>query len=277
MASVIAVGSRPYLFTFTSSAVRLCRAALEAGIDLTGAMIMLAGEPITGARLEAIRPSGATGLPRYGSVETGPIGYGCLAPQEADDVHVLRDLQALIHPPEEAQVSSGLPDKALLVTALHPASPFLLLNASMGDQGELGQRACGCPLERLGYPDHIVSIRSFEKLTSEGATLLDRDVIQLLESVLPREIGGAPTDFQLVEREDGDGRSQLCLFVHPRLGELDDGLVKDAFLGGLERSGGRTIGRLWRDADIITVIRAAPLSTRAGKIQHLHREGSSGI
>jgi hypothetical protein len=277
MASVIAGGFCPYLFTFASSAVRLCRAAVEAGIDLSGARIMLAGEPITSARLEAIHASGASGLPRYGSVETGPIGYGCLAPQEADDVHVLRDLHALIHPPEEVQVAAGLPAQALLVTTLHPVSPFVFLNTSMGDEGTLSRRACGCALESLGYPDHLVSIRSFEKLTSEGATLLDRDVVRLLETVLPREIGGAPTDFQLVEREDGDGRSRLCLFVHPRLGELDQERVKEVFLSGLERSGGRMIGRLWRDGDVLTVARAAPLPTRAGKIQHLHRESSSGI
>ena len=36
-----------------------------------------------------------------------------------------------------AQAASALPDKALLVTALLPTSPFLLLNTSMGDEGEL--------------------------------------------------------------------------------------------------------------------------------------------
>ena len=113
MEAVIAGGARPFLFTFTSSAVRLCQAAVEAGIDLTGAMIMLAGEPITPARLDAIRPSGATALPRYGSVETGPIGYGCLAPTEADDVHVLSDLQALIRDPLEALHLEGHPGGCL--------------------------------------------------------------------------------------------------------------------------------------------------------------------
>ncbi len=147
-----------------------------------------------------------------------------------------------------------------------------MLNDSMGDEGELSRRACGCPLERLGYAEHAVSIRSFEKLTSEGATLLDRDIIRLLETVLPSEVGGTPTDYQLVESEREGGRSQLSLFVHPRLGELDDEVVKEAFLTGLERGGGRTVGLLWRSADLLTVVRAAPLPTRAGKIQHLHRE-----
>jgi hypothetical protein len=269
-------GAHPYLFTFASSAVRLCQAAAEAGIDLTGGRIMLAGEPITSARLDAIRPSGAIALPRYGSVEAGPIGYGCLAPQGADDVHLLSDLHALIHPPAETQHAAGLPPRALLVTALEPTSPFVFLNTSMGDEGDLDPRPCGCALAELGYPEHISSIRSFEKLTSEGATLPDGDVVRLLELVLPQAIGGAATDYQLVEREDPSGQSQLCLFVHPRLGDVDDARVKEVFLANLEHSGRRMIGRLWRDAGILTVVRAAPLPTRAGKIQHLHRASSDG-
>ena len=49
------------------------------------------------------------------------------------------------------------------------------------------------------------TIRSHEKLTAGGMTLLDTDVIRLLDEVLPARFGGAPTDYQLVEHESDDG------------------------------------------------------------------------
>lgn len=274
MEAVAKAGSNPYLFTFPSSAVRLASAAVDAGIPLTGARILLGGEPITPARLGSLRTAGATALPRYGSMEVGPVGYGCLAPEATDDVHVLRDLHALIQPPAAVQTAEGLPANALLITALHRASPFLMLNTSMGDQAELAERPCGCAVAELGYPDHLTAIRSFEKLTSEGMTFDNADVIGVLDTLLPAQLGGAPTDYQLVEQEDDTGRPRLRLFVHPRLGELDEERVKETFLRGVE-SGGATeamMGLLWRQAELLTVVRAAPVQTRAGKIQHLHRD-----
>jgi hypothetical protein len=117
-------------------------------------------------------------------------------------------------------------------------------------------------------------VRSFEKLTGEGMTFLDTDVVRVLEDVLPAEIGGAPTDFQLVEHEDDLGRARLRLLVHPRLGELDEDHVREVFLRALEARDAATgvMGMLWRDAGLLSVVRAAPRATGAGKIQHLHRE-----
>jgi hypothetical protein len=278
MAEVISGGGHPFLFTFPSSAVRLCRAAADAGLDLTGARISLTGEPITSARLATVRASGAAALPRYGSMETGPIALGCLAPESPDDMHVLADLQALIQAPEAVRAAEGLPAGALLITALHTQSPFLLLNASMGDEGQIAPRSCGCPVQQLGYSVHLSSVRSFEKLTSEGMTFMDTDVIRVLENVLPAEFGGSPTDYQLVEREDDLGRARLRLLVHPRLGELDEERVKETFLRGLEAGGAAAtlMGLLWRDAELVSVARTAPRVTGAGKIQHLHREPASG-
>jgi hypothetical protein len=109
-------GGTPHLFTFASSAVRLCQAALEAGLELPGAQLTLMGEPVTEARLATIRRTGATGLPRYGTIECGPIGYGCLAGTAADDVHVLSDLQAVIQPGPGASLP-GVSPRGVLVTS----------------------------------------------------------------------------------------------------------------------------------------------------------------
>jgi hypothetical protein len=91
----------------------------------------------------------------------------------------------------------------------------------MGDQAIVVQRACGCPLEQLGWVTHLHTIRSYEKLTGGGMTFLDTDVIRVLEEELPARFGGTPTDYQLLEEEADDGQPRLQLLVHPRVGPLN--------------------------------------------------------
>jgi hypothetical protein len=137
----------------------------------------------------------------------------------------------------------------------------------------LGHRACGCPLERLGWMTQLRDVRSFEKLTAGGMTFLDVDVIRVLEEVLPARFGGGPTDYQLVEEELDDGRPSLRVFVHPTVGPLDDAAVADVFLASIGGgSGARRVMELhWRQANLVSVERRPPLSTASGKILHLHR------
>jgi hypothetical protein len=253
--------------------VRLCQAALDAGVDLHGAHFTLVGEPITGTRLAVIRQSGAMALPRYATIECGPVGLGCLAPETPDDTHLLHDLHALIQPGQDGE-PHGLPPLALFISSLRPTAPFILLNVSMGDQAVMTRRACGCPLERLGWTTHLHTIRSYEKLTSGGMTFLDTDVIRVLEEVLPARFGGAPTDYQLVEDEAEDGSPRLRLLVHPAVGPLDTEAVSETFLTAIGTGSGvqRVSGLLWRDAGLLRVERLAPRTTASGKILHLHLE-----
>jgi hypothetical protein len=268
-------GTVPHLFTFASSAVRVCQTALAAGIDLSGAQFTLIGEPVTGARLAMVRRTGAAGLPRYGTIECGPIGYGCPLGSAPDDIHVLSDLQVVVQPGPDAD-RPEVPARALLVTSLHPASPFTLLNVAMGDVGTLGPRACGCPLAER-WPLHLEAIRSYEKLTAGGMNFLDIDVVRVLEEILPARFGGAPTDYQLVEREDADGRSGLGLIAHPRLGPLDPGELARVFLSAVSEGSGaeRVMSLAWREAGLLRVERREPLATRSGKILHLHAPGDA--
>ncbi len=124
MTEVLRSGGAPHLFTFPSSAVRLCQAAFDRGIDLEGAHFLLSGEPITAARLTTIRRTGAEVLPRYGSVDCGPMGYGCLAPEAPDDVHLLHDLHAMIQPQVSAHREDvlGQDPEPLFLSSLHPAA-----------------------------------------------------------------------------------------------------------------------------------------------------------
>jgi hypothetical protein len=267
--AVVARGGRPHLTTFASSAVRLSQAALEAGTDLGGAHLMLMGEPITAARVAAVRRAGATAIPRFGTIETGPIGYACLAPKAPDDVHLLHDLHALVQVEPGPGPNAGLPPGALLITSLSRSAPFVMMNVSMGDDAVIERRSCGCPMESHGWAIHLHTIRSFEKLTGTGTTFLDVDAIRVLEEALPARFGGMPTDYQLVEEEDADGRARLCLVVHPRLGPLGESEIIEAFLTGLA-AGPRDIrAQLWREASLLRVERRPPVPTASGKILHL--------
>jgi hypothetical protein len=277
MAGVLQEGDIPYLRTFVSPAVQLAQAAAAAGISLEGAQLMISGEPITAARRATIEQTGAAANPNYGVNEAGSwIGFGCLSPEAPDDVHLFHDLVAMIQVDAAATppAADGLPPGAVLSTSLRPTAPLLLLNVSMGDQAMLYQRACGCPIEQLGWTTHLHTIRSFEKLTTGGLTLLDVDVIRILEEVLPGRFGGAPTDYQLVESEDAAGQPYLRLLVRPEVGPVDPLAVQEAFLGavGQGAGGARIVELLWRQADLLRVERRAPLATSTGKILHLHRE-----
>lgn len=271
MGEVLQAGGTPHLFTFASSAVRLCQAAFGAGIDLRRAQFTLAGEPTTPARLAAVRRTGAQGVPRYGSIECGPIAYACLAPEAADDMHLLHDLHALIQPDSDAE-GAGLPRRAFLVSSLRPTVPFIMLNVSMGDMGVILGRACGCHMERLGWTTHLHAIHSYEKLTAAGMTFMDTDIIRVLEEVLPARFGGAPTDYQLVEEESQDGQPRLRLIVHPALGPLNATEVANALLTAIGAGSGveRVMSLVWRDADLLRVERRVPYTTASGKILHLH-------
>lgn len=267
MARALRAGEVPHLWAFPSSAVRLCQAAEEAGLDLSGARLTVTGEPVTDARLAAIRRAGADPVPDYGSADSGgPMSYGCLAPEASDEVHFFHDLHALIQAEE-----GPFPVGTLLVSSLRPTAPFVLLNVSMGDRAVATDRACGCPLEALGWRRHLHTIRSYEKLTAGGMTFIDTDVISVLEDVLPRRFGGGPTDYQLLEEETDEGHPRLCILVAPSVGAVDSAAVSDAFLAalGVGSMTARVMAAQWRQGGVVHVERRAPLATPSGKILHL--------
>ncbi len=273
MRGVLQQGKVPHLLTYPSSAVRLCEAARDAGVDIAGAQLTVSGEAVTPTRIETIRSSGASAVARFGTVETGPLGLGCLHPETSafDEVHLLTDLHAVIQVDDNA--SADLPRGALYLSSLRRTAPFILLNVCMGDEAVLGLRECGCPLAGIGWGTHLHTIRSFEKLTGAGMTFLDVDVARLLESVLPARFGGTLSDYQLAEEEAETGLPRLRLLIHPRVGRLDEAEVIRTFLDALEASSSfdRVLGAVWRRADLIRVDRTPPTVGASGKILHLLR------
>jgi hypothetical protein len=273
MRAVLEAKGTPLLLTYSSPAVRLAEAARTAGLDLRGARLLIYGEPVTAPRLAALRRVGAEALPVYIAMETWRLGDGCMAPEQADDVHFLNDLHALVQAGESGR-GAGLPPAALLVTSLRMSAPLVLLNAGLGDQAAIAERRCGCPLERLGWTTHLHTIRSYEKLTAGGMTFLDVDAIRVLEEVLPARFGGVPTDYQLVEAEADGEPARVRLLVRPDVGPLDPAAVTEVFLAALANGtgAGRIMSQVWRDGRVLRVERRAPFATPSGKILHLHLE-----
>lgn len=276
LSEVLERGGTPHLLTTSTSAVRLCQAAAAAGVDIRGAWFTVGGEPTTEMRRKAFERTGTNAIPLYSSMEAGTVGYGCLKPSAPDELHQLSDLVALVQP-GAAGPAVGLPSRALLVTSLRPSAAFVLLNVSLGDEADLSERSCGCPLQRYGWKNHLQYVRSFEKLTAGGVTFLDLDVVRVLEEVLPGRFGGGPTDYQLVEEEGEDGQPRLRLLVHPAAGPVDPTAVAETFLAAVGAGSGaeRLMELHWRQAGVLRVERRPPLATGGGKVLHLYRERRS--
>ncbi len=249
--------------------MRLCLAALDAGLDIAGARLLVEGEPVTEARLAVVRRAGVQAGCRYAAMEAGPIGYWCLAPEAPDEVHVAGDLHAIVQPEAPAR---GHP-RPFFLTSLRPTAPVEMLNVSLGDVAVATSRSCGCPLDRSGWTMHMHTIRSFEKLTVAGMTLPDAAVLGVLDDTLPTRFGGHPTDYQLVEDTTVASGSALRLILHPRLGPLNAGTVVDEFLAGIGQTGSaeRVMAETWREAGIVEVERRPPHTTATGKILHVHQ------
>jgi hypothetical protein len=256
-------GRAPCVNAAPSTAIRLAR-TLGGDRPLRGVTFLLGYEPLTAARRSAIEGSGARAVMTYGSSEAGTMGQQCRAPVQPDDVHVATDAVALI-PGEDQRAGEVGP---LLVTSLLPNSPKILLNASIGDVGVLEPRSCGCGFDALGYGQHLHGIRSPDKMTGEGVTILGSDVTRVLEEVLPVRFGGDPTDYQLIEEEGAPGLVRYRLIVSPRVGALDARAVIDAFLAELARRRPpyRFMVEQWVQAGTLTVVRSHPLVTTRGKL-----------
>lgn len=262
-------GERPVLRANASSAVRVCTAALDAGIDIAGTVLRVSAEPFTPGKAEIVRKAGCSAAPWYAATEMGIIGLPCGQPTAVDDVHFMADKLALIR--RDKDLGGGHTVAVNVYTSLVPTTPKLLFNVMSDDYCVLETRSCGCPLGTLGYATHMHTIRSHEKLTSEGMTFLGHDLIKLVEEVLPSRFGGTATDYQLVE-EERDGLPKVDLLVSPRLGPLDEGEVLQTALDFLDHIPGAQIdfGDRWRQGGTLRVRRSEPVATGASKVLALH-------
>jgi hypothetical protein len=263
-------GRSGVIFTQTTSAVRVCRAALETKNDISGSVFFVGGEPYTAAKAEILTQAGCRGVPIYAMTELGDVGEPCPYPRVLDDFHFLEDKLALVQQSKPI-ANSGLSVGAFFYTTLLSSSPKLLLNVDCGDYGTLERRDCGCSLGELGLRTHIGEIRSYDKLTSEGMTFFGSELMRLTDHVLPRKFGGYPSDYQFVEKEE-DGIPRVQIRVSPRIGRLDEPALVAVVLSTLRSYPGakKLMADRWRDARTLRVVRSEPVATMAGKTLPLH-------
>src|SRR5204862_3941686 len=96
-------GAPAHLDTNASSGVRICIAAQDEGIDISGTFFRFGGEPLTSAKDEVVRASGCRAVCHYSTCETSHLGVACgdrETASELDDVHVLIDKLAIIDVPK---------------------------------------------------------------------------------------------------------------------------------------------------------------------------------
>ncbi len=266
LADMAASGPPPCVSTPPSTAARIAVAAGKQGRSLAGVCFLVAGEPITLARRQTIEASGARAFATYGTSEIGPIGVQCALSPETDGVHLFQDGVAVVS--RARRLASGETVDALLVTALLPTCPKLMLNVEIGDYGTLEDRLCGCWLGELGYGRHLHTIRSFEKLTGEGVTIHVADLHRVLEEVLPRRFGGTSTDYQLLEEQTPRGLPRYVLLVSPEVGAIDDRTLVRVFLeevGRLRRPYPFMLDQ-WAQGDAVRIRRERPRPTSRGKL-----------
>ena len=269
IARLCAEGRAPVVNGMVSPLVRVAAAAIEERLDIAGSLFFPAGEAVTDAKRAVIESAGAEVYPRYVISEFGTVGVACSRMKTGNDVHLFPDGLAVITRKRKAPLSDIEVD-SLLFTTLLPFSSRVLINTESGDAGTLAPRCCDCLFAALGSTMEIRDIFSYAKLTGQGVTLIGTDVVRILEHDLPRQFGGVPGDYQLVEREAG-AQTQLVLRVSPRVGPAASEEVLSVFLSKLTQSyGGHLARRAWTQSEGLAVEIAEPLSGSTGKILPLH-------
>lgn len=264
------VGRGCCIRTVVSNAARLSRQATEAGISFEGTVFLVSGEPLTPIKKRIIEQTGARIVIRYGPGGGVGTAMQCSHPGAIDDMHVPQSVWTFVERPS-CMENTDPPIHPLLLTTLHPGAPRLLFNVENGDYATLTTSNCGCPLQQVGFTQHVHTVRSFEKLTSEGMNYFGTDLAELVENTLPAEFGGGPGDYQLVEEEDETGRTRVTLVVDPAVGALDESRVLARLHLALSRGSRdrRFMATIWRDAGSFNMRRETPHSSVRGKIPPL--------
>ncbi len=261
-----------------SSAAKLAREARTSGVILTDVTFVTGGEPLTPAKAAEIGAAGARSVGLYASAEVGTVGFGCAGATTAcDDIHVLEGSQAVIQYERPTPFGGGHVH-SLLFSSIHERAAKILLNVESGDYGVLETRECGCEFSALGLKRHLHTIRSFDKLTGEGMTFVGTEMVRIIEEALPRQFGGASTDYQMAESEDAGGRTRLDIIVSPDVGTVDEDEIVHLVLRELAKGSdtNRMMAEMWRERNVLRVKRERPHLTAGGKMLPLHIVKTTG-
>jgi len=252
--------------TVVSNAAKIAGKAEQAGVDLSHLTLVASGEPLTQAKQRLIAKTGARIALRYGAGGWSGTSYGCGNPRYIDEMHVPEHTFTFVENPRCLEFD-GATIHPLMLTSLHPSAPRFQLNVENGDYATMITRDCGCALEKVGFTQHLHSVRSFEKMTSEGMNYSGSELFELMEETMPTEFGGGPGDYQLVEEEDEKGQTRLTLVVHPEIGRIDNEKILSRLREGLAQGSRdhRFMSKIWEDAKTYRLRREVPYSSARGK------------
>jgi hypothetical protein len=266
-------GRPPVLDTQIGLGIRACSAAAADDLDISGTFMRFGGEPYTAAKAAAVAASGSRAVCHYAMTEAGRVGLACGTPAALDDMHFAADKLAVLQH-DKVVDPAGHRVGALSYTTLFPAAPKIMINVESGDYGVVERRECGCPLGEVGLSLHLRGLRSYDKLTSEGIHFLGSDLYALVEEVLPGRFGGVPTDYQLVEEEEG-GLPRVSIVIRPEIGRVAERDVISTTLDFLRSTPrNRLMADTWAQAGTLRIARREPHVTDSGKILPLHINGA---
>ncbi|HUN62531.1 MAG TPA: hypothetical protein VMU53_11095, partial [Candidatus Sulfotelmatobacter sp.] len=108
------------VYTFASSAVRVCIAAAEKNLNIKGAKFFVTGEPLTPQKKKEIEAVGASPVPIYGISEAGVIAAGCdqIHPQ-SDHCHLYKDTTSIISHRQNVPHSDLFVESYLFTSLVH--------------------------------------------------------------------------------------------------------------------------------------------------------------
>ena len=116
----------------------------------------------------------------------------------------------------------------------------------------------------MGFHRRASNVRSYEKLTLEGMSLVADFLAELVEEGIPSRCGGTPADYQFTEEENDDGVTRLVLSVNPAI-PMDSDSIRDVVLELFDKKF-EIAGTLLIHAASISVRREMPTLTGSGKM-----------
>jgi len=271
MESTIKRSGRAVLRAFGSSALRMTQTARAIGADLRGGFVFVGGEPLTEPRRRAFEAAGLEVYPRYVSAESGIISAACPNRSVADDMHFFSDHLAMVQLDRGAASQSEHP-KTFLFTALSLKTGKILFNTELGDFGEVTTKSCSCRFGEIGLNVHLSNVRSYEKLTIEGMTILTAELDAIIGAAMERA-GGRPDSYQFREVQDPSGLHRLEIAVSPEVLHLDEAKFIEEIVAELRRGGPRKAmaADFWGKGDSFSIVREQPKSSTGHKLPAMSR------
>jgi len=120
---------------------------------------------------------------------------------------------------------------------------------------------------------HVSEVRSYDKLTGEGMTLLGSELDETVGEMI-ENAGGGPDDYQFWETQDSRGLNKLIIAISPDIRNLKEKDFIDAILKKLNSKdiGSNIASQIWRQADTLQVVRAYPKLTKGHKMLPIIKE-----